>query len=184
MNWFFHKLYWTGWISLHNQRKRELLGREKKADGALGVISGMALLGFTSFYREGFEVPPKLPAQIGWCGRPVRCSPRCARFRDCSGSHIHGSPALAVPEDAGSDGCDARICVAGDGGRRGAGNATRTMVADNGNSVARARDSFVDGSVVLGIPHSRDTNRPSPCGPSRVRLIHHGPAFGTVQGAS
>jgi high-affinity iron transporter len=56
MNWFFHKLYWTGWISLHNQRKRELLGREKKADGALGVISGMALLGFTSFYREGFEV--------------------------------------------------------------------------------------------------------------------------------
>jgi high-affinity iron transporter len=56
MNWFFHKLYWTGWISLHNQRKRELLGREKKTDGALGVISGMALLGFTSFYREGFEV--------------------------------------------------------------------------------------------------------------------------------
>src|SRR6266404_9003086 len=36
MNWFFHKLYWSGWISLHNQRKRELLGREKKADGALG----------------------------------------------------------------------------------------------------------------------------------------------------
>jgi len=56
MNWFFHKLYWTGWISLHNQRKRELLGRDKKADGALGVTSGMALLGFTSFYREGFEV--------------------------------------------------------------------------------------------------------------------------------
>ena len=56
MNWFFHKLYWTGWISLHNQRKRELLGRDEKADGALGVTSGMALLGFTSFYREGFEV--------------------------------------------------------------------------------------------------------------------------------
>lgn len=56
MNWFFHKLYWTGWISLHNQRKRDLLEREKKADGALGVVSGMALLGFTSFYREGFEV--------------------------------------------------------------------------------------------------------------------------------
>jgi high-affinity iron transporter len=56
MNWFFHKLYWTGWISLHNQRKRELLKREKKTDGALGVFYGMALLGFTSFYREGFEV--------------------------------------------------------------------------------------------------------------------------------
>jgi high-affinity iron transporter len=56
MNWFFHKLYWTGWISLHNQRKRELLRREKKNDDAVRVISGMALLGFTSFYREGFEV--------------------------------------------------------------------------------------------------------------------------------
>jgi hypothetical protein len=53
MNWFFHKLYWTGWISLHNQRKRELLKREKETDGALGVFYGMALLGFTSFYREG-----------------------------------------------------------------------------------------------------------------------------------
>ena len=55
MNWFFHKLYWTRWISLHNQRKRKLL-----CDGspgrALRLMSGMALLGFTSFYREGFEV--------------------------------------------------------------------------------------------------------------------------------
>ena len=24
MNWFFHKLYWTGWISLHTRKKREL----------------------------------------------------------------------------------------------------------------------------------------------------------------
>ncbi len=56
MNWFFHKLYWTGWISLHNQRKRELLSNEGKERGELRVVSGMALLGFTSFYREGFEV--------------------------------------------------------------------------------------------------------------------------------
>ena len=56
MNWFFHKLYWTGWISVHNQRKRELLSDEGKARGELRVLWGMALLGFTSFYREGFEV--------------------------------------------------------------------------------------------------------------------------------
>jgi high-affinity iron transporter len=56
MNWFFHKLYWTGWISLHNQKKRELLSSEGKERGELRVVSGMALLGFTSFYREGFEV--------------------------------------------------------------------------------------------------------------------------------
>ena len=55
MNWFFHKFYWTGWISFHNRRKRELLASENGANGA-GWIWGMALLGFTSLYREGFEV--------------------------------------------------------------------------------------------------------------------------------
>jgi high-affinity iron transporter len=57
MNWFFHKVYWTGWISLHNKRKRDLL--ESAGDGAASpkrVLFGMALLGFTSFYREGVEV--------------------------------------------------------------------------------------------------------------------------------
>jgi high-affinity iron transporter len=56
MNWFFHKLYWTGWISLHNQKKRELLSNEGKERSELRIVTGMALLGFTSFYREGFEV--------------------------------------------------------------------------------------------------------------------------------
>jgi len=56
MNWFFHKLYWTG-ISLHNNRKRELL-KEAENGTATGqrLLLGMALLGFTSFYREGVEV--------------------------------------------------------------------------------------------------------------------------------
>jgi len=56
MNWFFHKLYWTGWISLHQQKKQELL--RAGADGERGwtVCLGMASLGLTSFYREGFEV--------------------------------------------------------------------------------------------------------------------------------
>lgn len=52
MNWFFHKVYWTGWISFHNRRKRALMASE----GGAGWIGGMALLGFTSLYREGFEV--------------------------------------------------------------------------------------------------------------------------------
>jgi len=56
MNWFFHKLYWTGWISAHNQRKRDLLNSEEGERSELRVLLGMALLGFTSFYREGFEV--------------------------------------------------------------------------------------------------------------------------------
>ncbi len=57
MNWFFHKLYWTGWISHHNKRKRELMeGAESGATSERRVLLGMALLGFTSFYREGVEV--------------------------------------------------------------------------------------------------------------------------------
>lgn len=57
MNWFFHKVYWGGWISLHNRKKKELLGRA--GDPLLSrrrLMLGLALLGFSSFYREGFEV--------------------------------------------------------------------------------------------------------------------------------
>lgn len=57
MNWFFHKLYWTGWISLHNKRKHDLIkGATEKNTSRRRVLYGMALLGFTSFYREGVEV--------------------------------------------------------------------------------------------------------------------------------
>jgi high-affinity iron transporter len=56
MNWFFHRVYWTGWISVHNKRKRELLRNERQQSGKLRIMRGMGLLGFTSFYREGFEV--------------------------------------------------------------------------------------------------------------------------------
>jgi high-affinity iron transporter len=52
MNWFFHKVYWTGWISLHSRRKQTLL---KEASPARLAV-GLALLGFSSLYREGFEV--------------------------------------------------------------------------------------------------------------------------------
>jgi high-affinity iron transporter len=54
MNWFFHKIYWTGWISLHNRRKRTLL--EDSQDSSRKLIFGMGLLGFSSLYREGVEV--------------------------------------------------------------------------------------------------------------------------------
>jgi high-affinity iron transporter len=57
MNWFFHKLYWTGWISLHTKKKQELLQNEgKPAPSKMNLWWGLSLLGFTSLYREGFEV--------------------------------------------------------------------------------------------------------------------------------
>jgi high-affinity iron transporter len=60
MNWFFHKVYWTGWIAAHTSRKRELLTAAERADRARRsagrVLIGLAALGFTSLYREGVEV--------------------------------------------------------------------------------------------------------------------------------
>jgi high-affinity iron transporter len=57
MNWFFHKVYWTGWISMHSKRKQEiLLGAENESASSWRVWWGLALLGFTSLYREGFEI--------------------------------------------------------------------------------------------------------------------------------
>ncbi len=54
MNWFFHKLYWTGWIAHHNRRGQRLIDT---ADGDRSSAHvGLILLGFTAIYREGFEV--------------------------------------------------------------------------------------------------------------------------------
>jgi high-affinity iron transporter len=55
MNWFFHKVYWTGWISSHNRRRKRILDRAG-IDGRRATTIGLLLLGLTSVYREGFEV--------------------------------------------------------------------------------------------------------------------------------
>jgi len=52
MNWFFHKVYWTGWISMHSRKKTQLM----KESSTAKLWLGLALLGFSSVYREGFEV--------------------------------------------------------------------------------------------------------------------------------
>jgi high-affinity iron transporter len=57
MNWFFHKVYWSGWIGLHNRKKKDLLN--KADDSGISerrLLWGLGLLGFASLYREGFEV--------------------------------------------------------------------------------------------------------------------------------
>ena len=54
MNWFFHKIYWTGWIGLHHRSRKRTLERSDGNKSA--VYLGLALLGFTAIYREGFEV--------------------------------------------------------------------------------------------------------------------------------
>jgi high-affinity iron transporter len=57
MNWFFHKIYWGGWMTMHNRRKKTLLEDSSEAEISHGkLLWGLGLLGFTSLYREGFEV--------------------------------------------------------------------------------------------------------------------------------
>src|SRR3954447_4120418 len=52
LNWFVHKVYWTGWIAKHHRQRRKLLGMEVGFSATFGLVA----LGFTSVYREGFEV--------------------------------------------------------------------------------------------------------------------------------
>lgn len=63
MNWFFHRIYWTGWIQLHNRKKREIIDTfETSSNDSHTELTksvaykGLLILGFSSLYREGFEV--------------------------------------------------------------------------------------------------------------------------------
>ncbi|HEV8418330.1 MAG TPA: FTR1 family protein, partial [Candidatus Udaeobacter sp.] len=57
MNWFFHKIYWGGWIRAHNRRRKTLLENARTAEISQSRLWwGLILLGFTSLYREGVEV--------------------------------------------------------------------------------------------------------------------------------
>ncbi len=51
LNWFVHKVYWSEWIGRHHRQRRRVLART----GAAATL-GLVALGFTSVYREGFEV--------------------------------------------------------------------------------------------------------------------------------
>ena len=56
MNWFFHRIYWGGWIRAHNRRKKALFADSNGQRSRRSLFWGLILLGFTSLYREGFEV--------------------------------------------------------------------------------------------------------------------------------
>ena len=51
LNWFVHNIYWSGWIGKHHRQRQKLLGRT-----GMAAVIGLVALGFTSVYREGFEV--------------------------------------------------------------------------------------------------------------------------------
>ncbi len=57
-NWFFHKTYWSDHLASFHAKKRSLLSAEA------GITLGLISLGFTSVYREGFEVVLFLQALV------------------------------------------------------------------------------------------------------------------------
>ena len=65
MNWFFHNMYWTSWLAKFHSQKRRLLSKET------GLWLGLITLGFTSVYREGFEVVLFLQALVLEAGSSV-----------------------------------------------------------------------------------------------------------------
>jgi high-affinity iron transporter len=54
MNWFFHRVYWTGWISRFHRQRRKIESGARYGFFSAQVL-GLLLLGLTSVYREGFE---------------------------------------------------------------------------------------------------------------------------------
>ena len=56
MNWFFHKVYWTQWIGKRNDQRKRALARSAEGGFLAGQAVALVLLGFSSVYREGFEV--------------------------------------------------------------------------------------------------------------------------------
>ncbi len=53
-NWFFHRVYWSQWISRFN-RRRKAIERFDRVGFLSGQVIGLVLLGLSSVYREGLE---------------------------------------------------------------------------------------------------------------------------------
>lgn len=65
MNWFFHELYWTGWMANFHSQKHRLVKQ------SAGQFIGLLILGFSSIYREGFETVLFLQALVLDAGNVV-----------------------------------------------------------------------------------------------------------------
>ncbi len=69
LNWFYHRVYWNEHLAdLHGRKKR--LVRTGIVGAATAQLIGLAVLGFTSVYREGFETALFLQALVLGAGTP------------------------------------------------------------------------------------------------------------------
>jgi high-affinity iron transporter len=67
LNWFYHRVYWTEHLAELHGRKKRLIG----AGGVVAPVIGLAALGFSSVYREGFETVLFLQAIVLEAGIPT-----------------------------------------------------------------------------------------------------------------
>ncbi|MBX3014708.1 MAG: FTR1 family protein [Caldilineaceae bacterium] len=65
LNWFFHEVYWTGWMASFHVQKHRLVQQ------SAGQFIGLLLLGFSSIYREGFETVLFLQALVLDAGNTI-----------------------------------------------------------------------------------------------------------------
>jgi high-affinity iron transporter len=98
MNWFFHKIYWTGWISLHNRRKRELLeeSHSPQTSGKLFRHRPARVLILVSGRCRSRPVPAKLPATTRKRTCISRGSARLYFLQYGSGAYLHCASQAAV----------------------------------------------------------------------------------------
>ncbi len=175
MNWFFHKIYWGGWIRAHNRRRKHLLENGHGSDLAKrSLLWGLILLGFTSLYREGFEVVLFLQSYHLRFGGGVVLQGDAARTRALGnrrGADVRASTKIAVSQNADHHRRVARRGVAGDGGRASAGDAARALDLDHADSVAGVDHSEMDGALVLRFPNLRNANRARHRGGPGGRLV-------------
>ena len=133
MNWFFHKIYWGGWIRAHNRRRKTLLASASTiAISQKKLWWGFILLGFTSLYREGFEVVLFLQSYNLRLGGGVvleGCTSRFDPFRLRRHPHFRSAAASALPENVDHNRHSPRRRSARDGGRTSAGDAARALAA-------------------------------------------------------
>ena len=163
MNWFFHKIYWGGWIRAHNRRRKTLL-----QNGNGGAISkshlqwGLILLGFTSLYREGFEVVLFLQSYN------LRLGGNVVLKGALLGLILSGMVAvltfvlqrrLPYRKMLITTGILLGVVLTRDGGRASARDATRTLDFAHRHSVVDQRHPRLGRDVVRRFPHLRNDDR-------------------------
>ena len=98
MNWFVHKVYWSQWIGRHHRQRRKRARARRR-----GRRSGLVALGFTSVYREGFEVVlflQNLELQAGTATVLEGVAIGLAGDRGRRRAHVLAAPQAPLPQDA------------------------------------------------------------------------------------